>query len=164
MIDNNKRLTINDIENKFVITKQDLYKEYFSIFELEDDFFEKSQEDIKNLDQSNNTKNDNSNPNFTENIEVSKDDLLEKIQNLKTSLDDLEIIFGISDYNLFSILFTIFEEKLLQNDINNNDFSILNSNFIKLNNIFEEIMTSWITEEHRIDLAQIKLDLVNDRN
>jgi hypothetical protein len=82
---NKKKIKLEDIENKFIVTKQDLYDKYFWKFWIEDEFFEK--EKIENF---------GNDENFDEEeewilgkaVEITKEDLLEIIENLENTLEE----------------------------------------------------------------------------
>ena len=95
--------TVADIENKVIITKQDLYKEYFWSFEVSDAFFEWAKKEI-NLQEAS---EDNG-----ASIEITIENLVDAIDWCKGLLDEKQIYFDIPTYLHISTVLKILQVEL----------------------------------------------------
>lgn len=139
-------LTLDDIEKKFIITKQDMYNEYFWSFDMPDDYFIKYI-NIEEIQNEAGVWNDIDS--LWGNIEINPDVIIDWIDDIINSLNNinLEEIDVLFIYNIIEIL-----EKLKEvifdydNEAIKNIFSII----IDINNWLENFKNKNISETELI--------------
>lgn len=101
------KLKLKDIENKIIITKQDLYTEYFGAFGVEDEFFQKNNNSIQNITE----ENDDYEWNILDNIEITQENLEEIFQEILGLIDEVNDESKI-DTRTYMLLTAFYNHKL----------------------------------------------------
>lgn len=154
-------ITLWDIEHKFVVTKQHLYKEYFWSMEIGDDFFK---ERVSQIDNEKSEQGDIQNEFHIQNqIEITDDDLLEIIENIWNKLNEKnsEIDFWIF-YNLTNIM-NILQNQIQAWKIEKSKYSFLNASFRDMYNILDRLWADSNTDI-QWELSHIYTQLVDFSN
>lgn len=160
-IRNNKNsLSLDDIENKVIITKQDLYKEYFWDFSISDDYFVSNKEKLK-LNNENESDDKNESISLIDSIEVTSEDLIDLIEWILKIIEDDNIDMDITTLIKITSLFDVLLSKLKSDDMDFiKDKNKFNHYLLELNNILEN---SQDLDSEEFD-SQISLSLSNIQN
>lgn len=126
-----KWISFEDINHKIIISKQDIYKEYFWNFSLNDEQFEASKDEIENLQK--NIEVPNSLEWAFDNIEISREEVWELIDSILLNLINHTDVFSVADgtFPKVTLIFSTLKTRL--DKIKN--LKLLNSLLIKFTNL-----------------------------
>lgn len=152
---------IADIENKFIITKQDLYKQYFWTFELSDNFFEENLLKIDEIAEQNKKDEDNfENSILSEDIEICWEDLVEFIKSTTAVIDEkINYILDVEPVLYLIQYLNFIEELITQDSLEKDKFSQLNSLITEIYNFFDNIWEDSDTIDLKEKINKFNKDL-----
>jgi energy-coupling factor transporter ATP-binding protein EcfA2 len=145
-----RNITLEDIENKILISKQDIYKEYFWSLSISDENFEQVKESIEELHQNNQPNQDTGSENLVwifDGLDVTPDTVGELIDSVRSKLFDHDDIFkllpkeGELSFAEVDSLFDVLKSHILH-EVPTGIESIkklrkLNADIIKFNNLLD---------------------------
>lgn len=139
-----KVVDISDIENRFTITKQDLYVEYFWEMILEDSFFESSQEEIQNIGKHELWEEElaeNIGVDY-QNLEITWENIIDTIATITSLIAVKSKYFGKNGFVVIwglSILFEVVGQSIINWRIDKDKYNILHWLLVKLHNAIDSL-------------------------